>query len=1000
MLLLAPRQQLPLSRLVDALWAQAPPLTAKNQVQICVSALRHQLADAGEPEAIVTCPTGYLINVADDSLDLKQFELLVARGRQSMALQQVEKAVDDLRAALSLWRGPALDGVESPVVRAAATHLNEERMNVTEERIDIELRLGRHRQLIGELGELVARYPYRERLRAMHMLALYRAGRQADALDSFRAIRRVLSVELGLVPGEELCALEQAILVNDETLDLGRDPYPSPYPGGPLVTAAPVAPHQLPAAPARLSGRDEIIERLRAHLSPAASPSAGLAPRRVPVAVLTGKGGIGKTALALHVGHLLSDDYPDGQLFADLEESRGRSLVPADWLERFLRALGVPPTALPEDLAEQSAAYRSILAGRRVLIVLDAAASIGQVMPLIPGNWECAVIITSRYPLAELEGARYFDVGDLDEASSLGLLAEVIGADRIDAEEEAARELARLCGFMPLALRLAASKIAGRRHWTISKLVARLADEARRLDELELRGVGIRATFHFSYHNLHDDARRLFRRLSLLGLVDFSSWVCAPLLDADAATAANILDSLVEVCLVEVRDDPAGAPRYCLHGLIRIYALERLTAEESTLDRTAALHRLLGCWLFLATEAHHRAYGGRFAILHGTAEHWRLPAVTAAELLEKPLDWFRLEHAGLVAAISQAAHAGVDDLCWDLAISSVTLFETGYHLSDWRSTNEIALAAARHVGNSRGEAAMLYSLGYLALTERQPVTAARQLAPAFLLFKRIGDVHGCALTVNLLAYAKRLNGDHRAALSQYRKALAGFREAKDKVSEVDSLTSMAQIYLDMEDYGNSEELLRQALGICRHLDGWRITAQTQYRLGEFLLRRGELQRAESTFESVLRTVRVEGDLVGEAYALQGLGTVRLRQGRYQLAEEILSSAVRVSRQLSDGFARGGAVVAFTDLLLQQERYDVASMLINEALGVFGRIGWAAVWRARFLGLQGRVEACTGKLEAARESWQAALELAGSADTALVRQLTAALASLGKDASTG
>ncbi|MGE5291022.1 MAG: BTAD domain-containing putative transcriptional regulator [Micromonosporaceae bacterium] len=983
-LLLAANQVVPLSRLVDAVWDDAPPVTAKSQVQICISALRQQLADAGAAGVIVTRTPGYMIDVPDDALDVKQFELLVTRGRQSAAERRAHEAVHDLRAALSLWRGPAVVGVESRIVQAAATRLNEERLNVLEECIDLELGLGRHRELIGELAELVVQYPLRERLRAQHMVALYRSGRQAEALESFRAVRQIFMEELGLDPGEELCALERAILANDTMLDLPRGVRRGPEEGR-FPTAA--VPRQLPAAVADFTGREDILDKLCDLLSPRTKdPDAA---RYVAVASLNGKGGVGKTALALHAAHALRDDYPDGQLFIHLQEADGRPVSPSESLEQFLRAFGVAPAALPSGLAELTAIYRSALAHRRVLIVLDDADSVRQVRPLIPGNPNCAVIVTSRNPLPGLEGAHNFDIGDLDEKASVTLFARVIGTDRVRAEEASARALARLCGYLPLALRIVAAKLAMRRHWRINRMVSRMEDEERRLDELVLGGMGIRTTLCLSYDNLSEDARRLFCRLSMLGAADFASWVSAPLIDADAEFAGDLLDSLVEARLVEVRVTEDRGARFRLHDLIRLYALERLTVEDPPAERTAALRRMLGCWLFLATEAHRRAYGGDFAVLHGSAEHWVLPDHIVGELLRKPLDWFRLEHTGLISAVFQAGQARLDELCWDLAMTSVTLFESDYHIADWQKTHEVALDAARRAGNVRGEAAMLYSLGCLAVTVRL-ADASRYLDPALLLFEKLGDAHGSAMTLGMLAFAYRIAGDYDSALAQYQKALTGFRQVGDKVGEADALTNMAQIHLDREDFDAVSDLLNEALVICRSFRAWRIVAQTEYRLGEFLLRKGDLEQAEWAFVSVLRAVVREGDVVGEAYALQGLGTARMMQGRYDLAEENLHAAVILSRRVGDSLVHGRALLAFAEFLLGRERHAAARLLIDEALEVFSELSTAAVWRARFLELKGRLDERRGRHAAAREAWRAALDLVGDADPALSRALVAVL----------
>jgi DNA-binding SARP family transcriptional activator len=954
MLLLQANQEVPLGRLVDAVWADTPPTTAKSQIQTCVSALRRQLAGGGASCQIVTRSVGYSILVPDEALDVGRFGQLAAAGRVAAGEQHLDEAVLDLRAALALWRGPAADGVESKLVQAVATRLNEKRLSVLEECIELELALGRHHDLTGDLSELVKQYPLRERLRAQHMLALYRSGRQAEALESFREARQLFIEELGLDPGEELRALERAVLASDPLLDLasqglsGRDP---------VKRDAAVVPRQLTAAIADFTGREDLQHSVTSLLA-ISNPAE---PRFLPIVVFTGKAGVGKTALALHVSHAVRGDYPDGQLFAQLREADGRPVSPLAIQERFLAALGLAPSELPAGLAERTAMYRSVLGDRRILVVLDDADSVNQVLPLIPGSPSCAVVVTSRHPLSGLHGAHPFELSDLDEQTSVDLLARVIGRERVEAEASAALTLVRLCGCLPLALRIVAAKLAMRKHWRIDKMVRRMTNEGKRLDELVLSGVGIRATLTLSYDSLAPVARRLFLRLGLLGAADFASWVAAPLLDMEAEDAGDILESLVEARLVEVRVHDDGWPRFRLHDLVRIYALERL-AEEPIAERALALRRLLGCWLSLAGEAHRRSYGGDFLKLHGNAPRWPLAPDVVDQLLVKPLSWLRGERAGLVSAVLQSAQVGFDELCWDLATTSVTLFESEHQVRDWRKTHEVALDATRRAGNLRGEAAVLCSLGNLAIGERMG-DPARYLEPALRIFEKIEDAHGCALTLANLALADRLGGRYEQALARYQAALTGFRAVGDRVGEVDALTGIAQVQTDLGQFEVAEESFDRARANCRSLMVPRIMAQTKYRLGEFFLRRGDLERAEQTFRSVLQLVRDERDRVGETYALQSLGAVYTRQQQYAQAEDHLLAALRLSRQLEDHLVHGRVLLEYAEFYLATDEPELAGSHIDEAFAVFGEMGPASVWRGRLLELKARRDAHIGRTSA-------------------------------------
>lgn len=959
------------SRLVAALWDAGPPATARNQVQICVSALRRQFVAAGAGDTIVTRPPGYALRAGEDELDVRRFERYAARGRSAAAEGRATDAVRELREGLGLWRGPAAAGVDSRIVQVAATRLNESRLAVWEDCIALELELGRHRDLIGELTELVAEHPLRERLRAQLMLALYRAGRQADALASYRTARQTFADELGLDLSRELRDLEHAILDNDPTLHVAE----AARAGSAATFHQPMPiPRQLPPAIADFTGRADLLHRLHAVLiptdptdltgpaDPAGSagrlpPPAGLSgpadpaaraaagQLHVPVAVLTGRSGVGKTSLALQAAHLVRNHYPDGQLYARLHGGQVQPANPASVLERFLRALAAGPVVLPSGLDELTAMYRTLLADRRILVVLDDAYSAAQVTPLLPGVPSCAVIVTNQRRLLELPGAHRVEVDAFDEATGIELLARVLGASRVRREADAALALVRLCGRLPLALRIAAAKLAGRPHWTIARMVRRLESEEHRLDELVLDDVGIRSSISTSYQGLGPVARTLFRRLSILGESGFSAWVGAPLLDSDMEAVTSAMDQLVDARLVEVHQMDSGAVRFGLHDLIRLFASERLVAEEPAADRTAALHRLLRGWLFLARAAHRAEYGGVSAIIHGTERGWEFPDEVTADLLRDPLRWFRDEHASLVPAIRSAAQAGLDELCWELALLSVTLFESGSFLEDWQQTHLVALTAARDADNPRGEAAMMYSLGSLALVRQSLDEALGYLEPALARFDGLGDTHGRALALRNLAFVDRLRGRYDVALTRYQGALAGLREVGDQVAEANVLGNLAQVHLERGGYDVAERMLDDALTIARRLGAWRTTAQTRNRLGDLYLGRQDLAGAESMFMLVLRAVRAHGDRIGETHALHGLGLVRTGQRRYPQAEANLRAALDASTVTGDRLIRGRILLAVAELREATGQPAEALAELDQARELFDRIG-SRMWQAR------------------------------------------------------
>ena len=563
-----------------------------------------------------------------------------------------------------------------------------------EDRIDLELQLGRHHELVGELTELAGEFPLREQLRGQLMLALYRCGRTAEALQVYRQARRTMIDELGIEPGDRLQHLEHAILTCDPALD-------PPAGAIRIQSAKQRVPSLLPAGIADFTGRTEQVSQICRHLVSAAGAGERLA---VPVVAITGQGGVGKTSTAVHAAHGAAHHFPDGQLFADLHGGSSHPVGPMRVLERFLRALGVPGSQMPEDLDERAEVYRSLLAHRKVLVVLDDAVGESQVSPLLPGSGAAAVIITSRRRLAGLAGAAHVEVDVFDADKSLDLLGRIAGSVRVHTQSEAAAQVAAQCGHLPLALRIAGARLSARPHWSIAQLVERLADETRRLDELRHGEMGIRPSISLSYEGASEQARRLFRRLALLDLPVFSGWMNAALLDLPLARAEDLLDDLVQAQLIQAVGTGSGVhSQYRFHNLVRVFARERLAAEEPAAEREAALERALGALLYLAEQAHRRQYGGDYIVLHSDARRWPLPTGLAEQLVSDPLSWYDRERAVLVAGVRQAAQAGFTDLCWSLALTAVTLLSPGPALttgrkpttSPWRPPGTRAMSAVR-----------------------------------------------------------------------------------------------------------------------------------------------------------------------------------------------------------------------------------------------------------------------------------------------------------------
>lgn len=1028
MLLLEAGHVLPIDRLIEGVWGDEPPTTARGQVQNCVSTLRRRILAVQGRDLIRTRMPGYLLQLDGSTLDLHVFEQKVAEGRALAAAGDAPGAARLLRGALTLWRGPALADVPSRLVRLGVTRLDERRVAVHGECLEAELAAGADLELVGELVGLVAAHPLHERFKALLMRALFRGGRQAEALEVYRRAREVLLDELGVEPGEELRRLHQAIL--NGTLDgapgsavpgggagrggagsgSARSAEPSqadartgvaaaediapaaeapPAPGTPppsAVTAeqdsapapAPAgAPSLLPADIPDFTGREEIVARFLAAARAAGEAGGGSA---VHVSAVVGPGGSGKTTLAVHVAHRLAPRYPDGRLFARLRSGE-RTVGPSDILERFLRVLGVSGVALPDGLEARAELFRNRIAGRRVLIVLDDAMTEQQVAALLPGTAESAVIVTSRRRLTGLPAAARYEIGPMDRRSALGLLGRVAEPERFAAEPENADRLCDLCGDLPLALRIAGARLAARPHWSVGDLVDRLADESRRLDELHHGGLQMRPSISLTYEHLSDDARVLFRRLALLDAPGFASWVGAPLLDADVRRAQDALESLAESYLAHADPGPVrGQVRYRLHDITRPYARE-LLADDSAHTRRAAVDRLVATTAGLVREAYRR---DRCAPVPGDSSAPDAPACTALpdamvdRLLADPLAWLEQERSGIVAAVRQSAALGMARHCCDLALGAVALFEAHMYVDDWRETHETALEAARRAGDTAGEAALVFSLGTLAALRHRAGVAAQCYAAAEALFADLGgrdEERGRTQVRAAQASLHYERGDLRAALAGWHESLGALRDGGDTAAEAAVLDGLAQAYLDLDDLNTAQDLIDRAAWLCEEAGDRRIGARVRLRTADLLARRGRFDAADAACRTALADSRARGDRVGECYAQLALGQMARRRGNPEGAVRALANARALSVATGEPLAGGRVALALARIALESGDLPAAAQHADRAVERFGELG-AALWRARALAVRGQVHAAEQRPQRALAMWRQARFLLG------------------------
>ncbi|MFI0447463.1 BTAD domain-containing putative transcriptional regulator [Actinomadura sp. 6N118] len=568
----------PYHRLMDCVWGQEPPASARTTLHSYVRRLRLRL-DSQRTHFIRSVPGGYRLDVRTVQLDLLRFRELTAEAAERAKSGDVPGEAERLRGALALWRGPVLADVASETLhREDVPRLTEERLGAHERRIDAELRLGRLCGVVAELRELTAEHPLRERFWAQLVIALHGSGRTAEALAAYRFARQRLVEELGLDPGEQLRRLESAILRGQTGPDMVSEAVgpviaETTSVVAPVPAAPPMIPRRLPPGIGVVVGRDEEIGILRETLRPA--PGAGAT---VPIALVTGRAGVGTSALAVHAAHLVAEDFPDGQLYIDL---RMCGTDPGRVLVRLLRSLGVKRERIPDDLDERTGTYRDIVSGRRILVVLDNAMDEPQVRPLLPGTSSCAVLVTSQARLGGLDTARLLELDVLAPREAVELLRRVLGPERVAGERAAANEIVRLCGGLPLAVRIAAARLVTKPHWRLADMAARLRDESGRLDELVHGGLEVRARLAHGYGGLDDPAKTMFRRVGLLKAPEFGIRSAAGVTGMNEADAEAALERLVDARLVDARLVDAACPsasgetRYRLPDLVRLFAYER-----------------------------------------------------------------------------------------------------------------------------------------------------------------------------------------------------------------------------------------------------------------------------------------------------------------------------------------------------------------------------------------------------------------------------------------
>jgi DNA-binding SARP family transcriptional activator/Tfp pilus assembly protein PilF len=940
-LLLRANRVVSVEQLIELLWGDHPPASARPTLQTLVSRLRHRLVPQRSAQLLQTRAPGYVLSIEPARLDAHRFEELLRRGREALSGGDPVRATELLDQAVALWRGPALAGVSAePLTRVERPRLAELYLQAVEDRAEARLRRGQDAELLGDLRALVAEQPLRERPYGQLMRALYLSGRQAEALETYQLLRTLLTEQLGIEPGPELQQLHLAVLRGEVVLDPPPpEPEPAPQP------RHDVAPAQLPADVTAFTGRVEPVAWLDRMLATPPEPTGPV------VVAIVGTAGVGKTALAVRWSHRVRGRFPDGQLYLDLNGyAEAPPIRPVEALGQFLRALGLPADQVPTDVQEAAGRYRTLLTGRRVLVVLDNARDAEQVRPLLPGSPSCLVLVTSRSRLdglAAREGVQRLPLGVLSASESHELLTRTLGSDGFAVDPAAVTELARLCAHLPLALRIAAANLAGRGPSRIIEYTARLrtGNPLPALAVVEDDQTAVRAAFALSYAAVPTPAARLFRLLGLVPGTDFPVEAAAALAGTGIDETGRLLDRLAAAHLVQEH----GGARFSCHDLLRRYAAELVEAEPGD-QRAAAISRLFS-WYLATTDA---AAG----LLYPDKLRLPLPdpriddplgsaPVAGWDSPKAALAWLETEQHNLLLAAQYAAVHGPMPAAWLLADTLRGYLVMRMRLAEWQVLVEAGRAAAEAAADVRGQAAMQLGMGEAWLRQRKTQAAiehytmasrlsreadwadgegsalaslgtAHQIAGrreeaadhygrALELFHRIGRPHGQAMVLNNLGNTCWELGRLEEAADHYRQALEFYRALESSGGRALILNNLGDIMQELGRLTEAEDFLTKALALNRKLGNRASEAETLRTLAEVHCDAGRSATALEFAEAAVVLARESGDRAHEAAALTSLATVHRKAGHPHRAVTIHQAALQLARQVGGLFEAGALV---------------------------------------------------------------------------------------------
>ncbi|MFY1692662.1 BTAD domain-containing putative transcriptional regulator [Plantactinospora sp. WMMB782] len=892
-LLLHAGQTVSTARLTAVIWDEDPPATARRQIHGGVWQLRQALARYGAADLLGSERGGYRLRVHANRVDLARFKDALSEGRRLVALGDRTAASRVLRPAVSLWRGPALADLTGSVLEREAAVLEELRLDALEECLGCELAGGGGPAVIAELTDLAAKHPLRERLAAMLMTGLYQSGRQAEALEAYHRVATTLADELGLDPGTELRRTHEAILRHDQPLDPSTTVQAATLPAGAGAIAMP--PAQLPPPGAFFVGRAGILAELDGVLSTA---SAG--PPVSTILSIVGQAGVGKTAVAVHWAHRIRDRFPDGQLYVNLngfEPDGTAALKPTDVLRDFLDALHIPPDRIPAGLNAQISLYRSVLADRRILVVLDNARDAAQVRPLVPGNPSCLVVVTSRNRLTGLvanDGAHPLSLGMLTEEDARELLVRRLGVERITDDPDAIDRIVRRCAGLPLALAIAAACAATDAQLSLGTIAASFASAEENLDVLaeEDPRSDLRTVFSGSYRALSPGRARLFRLLGLHPGPEIAASTCASLIGLPPDQVNPRLTDLVRIHLVERRSND----RYALHDLLRGYARQLLRSEETEQDLRAAQRRMLDHYL-------HTAYVSDRTIYPHRRDRIDLAAAQTGVTTEVPTDsaaalaWFTLERRALLGAVDVAVANGFDTHAWQLAWTLTTFLNRRGRWREWAAVAGTGLAAAKRLRDRRAEARCHGALANAHTRLGHYDLARHHHEHALDLYTEVGDRIGQAHVHSNMCWLAERQGHYRDALAHARHMLYLHRQAGPESGEASALNAIGWYHSLLGDHGRALDYCGRAVGLMQRLGDLHGEAYTWDSLAHINHQRGDHARAIACGRRAVDLCRDVGERFLQAGVQDRLGDTYEATGDPTAAQAEWHSALEIYNEL-------------------------------------------------------------------------------------------------------